>query len=72
MKRFIVDRFEGNFAVCETEEKVMVNILKENLPQEVKEGSILYQNVNGLFVIDNTETHKQKELIKKKLKNLWK
>jgi len=39
--RLIVDRFEGDFAVCENENKEMINVCRSELPADVKEGDVL-------------------------------
>ena len=39
--KYIIDRIENGFAVCETEEMKIVNISLDILPEEVKEGSVL-------------------------------
>lgn len=66
----VVDRIEGNIAVCENRNtKKMQNINLENLPEDVHEGSILkYQN--GTYVIDSSQTIEKQ--IEQKMKNVWK
>ena len=57
MQKYIIDRFEGDFAVCEnydTEE--IIDILKEKLPNDAKEGDILLKDDNENFCIDYEET----------------
>ena len=72
MQKYIIDRFEGDFAVCEnydTEE--IIDILKEKLPNDAKEGDILLKNDNENFCIDYEETKLRKErmeILKKSLK----
>ena len=36
-----IDRFEGEYAVCEKPDRTVVNIKKDRLPKEVKEGDVL-------------------------------
>ncbi len=71
MKKFIIDRFEGNYAVCETENKKMINIPKTELPDGIEEGDSLYLDENGKYFIDKVEINSQKERIRKKMDNLW-
>ena len=66
---YIVDRFEGNYAVCECEDKKMVDIPKSELPQGVKEGSKIEKVSDGYVLVDNS---KEKEDIDKKFKSLFK
>lgn len=48
IKEYTIDRFEGNFAVCEDRDTgEMVNFKRDDLPQNAREGSILkYSNGN--------------------------
>jgi len=66
----IIDRFEGDFAICELEDKSMINIEKDKLPNNAKEGSVL--NVQGNNItFDETETKERNERIKKLMNSLW-
>lgn len=71
MEQYTIDRFEGDFAVCE-EEKTgkMVNIRKTDIPAEAKEGSIIVKE-NNQYKVDNEKTNQVAERIKKKMDNLW-
>lgn len=70
--KFSVDRFEGNFAVCENlETGEMVNIEKSLLPENVKEGSILKYE-NNTYILEITETISKQENIKNIVNNLFK
>jgi hypothetical protein len=68
--RLIIDRFEGDFAVCENDNKIMVNISKKELPSEVKEGDVIYK-YDEKYIIDLEETKKRKQEIHDIIKNLW-
>ena len=46
-----VDRIEGDFAVCETEDMCVINISTAEIPFEVKEGNVLIFQ-NGKYIID--------------------
>lgn len=63
--KYVIDRFEGEFAVVELENKKFANIPHEAIPPEAKEGDII------LVTIDNQHTKEQKEKIKKMMENLW-
>lgn len=63
----IIDRFEGNFAVCEKENKTMIDIPKEILPEEAKEGDVLNINIS----IDTEETENRKKFIEELTKDIW-
>lgn len=67
---YIIDRFEGDFAVCEGEDKIMISILKIKLPCNCKEGSKIEMVQPDVFrLIDNSG---DREAIKKKMSNLFK
>ena len=66
----IIDRFEGVYAVCETEDKKYINILKSELPQGIKEGDVL-NCINDKWCIDDDTTKERKEKIKNKLNSLF-
>jgi hypothetical protein len=65
-----VDRFEGKFAVCEKEDRTMINISKDRLPPDVKEGDILI--IEGdIIKIDQEATLQRKREIEEQLRELW-
>ena len=66
----IIDRIEGDYAVCETENKEYINILKSELPQGIKEGDVL-NCINDKWNIDTATTKERKEKIKNKLNSLF-
>lgn len=66
----IIDRFEGVYAVCETENKEYINIPKSELPQGIKEGDIL-NCINDKWNIDTATTKERKEKIRNKLNRLF-
>lgn len=68
--RYIIDRFEGNVAICEDENKNLVSIPKYRLPLEAKEGDCLVET-DGIIIIDSTESNSRRERIKKKMDRLF-
>ncbi len=62
--RYIIDRFEGNFAVCENEKQEMVNIPASKLPSGVKEGDVLDESGES-YIILHEEREKAKAEIEK-------
>ncbi len=68
--RYIVDRFEDVYAVCENESGNMCNILKNDLPADIKEGDVLAKNNDGTYFIDKEETLKRKKYIEELFKSL--
>ena len=69
MKKFIVDRFEEEYAVLEMETLETIDVLKTELP-DVKEGDVLVYE-NGVYSVDYEETQKRKEFIQEKLRKLF-
>lgn len=66
MKKLIIDRFEGDFAVCETDDLEFVNIPIAALPCGAKEGDVF------TISIDKSETDKRKEKIEGLMNSLFK
>ncbi len=62
--RIIIDRFEGEFALCETENGKILNVPAE-LFLNAHEGDVFEISFN------ETETKKRKENVSKRLKNLF-
>lgn len=65
----IIDRFEGEYAVIELEERRMKNVLKSVLPRGAKEGDVV-EFQNGVY-INQDETRKMEDEIKKLSEGLW-
>lgn len=69
---FSIDRFEGNFAICENKStNEIVNIDKSLLPDNCKEGDIL-KFENGVYVIDKNKSKSEQQEIKNMVDNLFK
>ena len=66
-----IDRFEGDFAVCEKEDRSMINIRKDKIPTDAKEGDILVIESDSISV-DAKGTADRKKKIDKLMDNLWK
>lgn len=68
--KVIIDRFEGDYAVAEAEDKSMQNILKSQLPKGAKEGDVLIIDGNNIR-LDENETQLRKKRIKELEDKLW-
>lgn len=68
--RYIIDRFEGEYALCETEQGDFINIERNRIPHNAREGDVLAECGNEL-IIDFEETEKRKEYVKKLADELW-
>ena len=64
--KMTIDRFEGNFAVCELENGSFANLPKDVLPPGAAEGSKL------VIVLDNDGETADRERIKEKMDKLFK
>lgn len=65
----VIDRFEGDFVVCEKANKEMVNIERSKVPLEAQEGDVLV--IGDEIMIDVLETSKRKKYIEELTKDLW-
>lgn len=71
-KIFVIDRFEGNMAVCEDQDNgEMANISKELLPTKVIEGMTI-KFENNEYLIDYENCIVTRKNIIDELKNSWK
>jgi hypothetical protein len=68
---FIIDRFEGGFAVCEAENGEMVNISRTELPPSTGEGDCLIAVAKGVYAIDAEETARRRKRIEEKMARLF-
>ena len=67
---YIVDRFEGEFAICEDSNKQMHPIKKTELPSGVKEGDCIRYLEHG-YVIDVEATKERRDRIRKLMSSLF-
>ncbi|WP_242851750.1 DUF3006 domain-containing protein [Caloranaerobacter sp. TR13] len=65
-----IDRFEGKYAIVELENLKIINILKDKLPQNAKEGDVVVIKDNEYY-IDIEETQRRKEQIEKVFEDLF-
>jgi hypothetical protein len=67
--QIIIDRFEGEMAVCEKSDRTMINILRQKLPLQAKEGDVI--NIKGsVFEIDRIATEERKKTVEGLLREL--
>ncbi len=57
----VVDRFEGDFAVLETDSG-MIDVEKIRLADDIREGDVVYETENG-YIKDNIATQQRREKI---------
>jgi len=68
--KVIIDRFEGEFAVCEKEDRTMMEIPIKDIPAGAAEGDVLVVD-QGSITADREETEKRKERIEGLMDSLW-
>ena len=61
MRKLIIDRFEGTYAICEDQEKKMVAISLNELPQGAKPGDVLQISGAGELSVDQEETQRRRK-----------
>ncbi len=66
MKTLIIDRFEGEYAVCETEQGTFADISVLALPEEADEGDVIYISV------DKSQSEKRRQHINRLADRLFK
>jgi hypothetical protein len=62
--KVVIERFEGNYAICEKEDGSIISIEISKVPLKVKEGDVLSIN-DDYIVVDIEETVKRKKKIEK-------
>lgn len=68
--KVIVDRVEGDYVVCEKDNKEMMNIKRDKIPSHVKEGDVLIIDGNSI-TIDIEQTYRRRKKIEGMTKALW-
>ena len=68
---YIVDRIEGNYVICETEQGNFLKVERNQLPPNVSEGDVL-QEEDGAFQIDQQKTKQRKQKIFNLSKSVFK
>lgn len=71
MIKLIIDRFEGNYAICERDDKSIVKIPKYKLPLDSREGDCLIQDSDGMYQKDVGETKIREKMIRERLNRLF-
>ena len=61
MRKLIIDRFEGTYAICEDQEKKMFAISLNELTQGAKPGDVLQISGAGELSVDQEETQRRRK-----------
>lgn len=67
----IIDRFEGDIAICEKPDRSLMNIQRTRLPHGAREGDVLIIKGDRI-VLDSAETARRKKSAEDMMKHLWK
>lgn len=65
-----IDRFEGDYAVCEKENREMMDIPKSQLPLDAKEGDLL-KKVSGEWILQPDIKKEREDRIQNLMNDLW-
>jgi len=68
--KLVVDRFEGGYVVCISEDNTNIKLRRSMLPRGTIEGDVLISSEDG-FKIDFEDRIKRKAEIDKLVKELW-
>jgi hypothetical protein len=69
MTQAVIDRFEGDFAVCEKPDRSMLNIHRSKLPSDAREGDVISIEMN-IINIDRKATEERRDSIKNIMRDL--
>jgi len=71
MKTLAIDRFEGEYGICQDlDTKEIVRCKKNSLPPEAEEGDVLAYR-DGSIIVDRELTQKRRAQIQKLVDELW-
>lgn len=68
--KYIIDRFEGDLAVCEAEDRKTIDIERSKLPENADVGDVIILE-NGHFRVDKQETNKRRKEIEDLMNELF-
>lgn len=69
--RYIVDRFEGEYAVLLDEAEKTINVPRNSLSEDTREGNVVFLTEDGIYHKDMEKTEERKECIRKLMDTLW-
>ena len=70
MIRLIIDRFEGDFAVCEGPEQETVEIERARLPEGAREGDVVVLGGSGEVELDRGAAEERRQRIRERQRRL--
>lgn len=66
----IIDRFEGKYAICESEDGNMFNLHRSKLPAHAAEGDVILIDENKV-TIDANASKERRAYIEKLMDDVW-
>ncbi len=60
----VIDRFEGAYAVCESQAGTLYDVPREALPASAREGDVVVAMANGRLVVDAEATCERSKRIR--------
>ena len=70
MKKYILDRVEGNYAILESENGSMIEINIDNIDGNFREGDILIKE-GDKFTVSELLTKERRDKIKDMMNDMW-
>lgn len=64
LKPYVVDRFEGSYAILIDKYCSSFDVLRDELPPDTREGDVLHEN-EGAFIVDEEATRIKREKIQR-------
>ena len=61
MRKLVIDRFEGAYAICEDPDKKMFAITVGELPEGAKAGDVIQISDEGVLSVDREETERRRK-----------
>lgn len=71
MKKVVIDRFEGEYAICEDTDQSRFAVETAELPQGAKEGCVLAISEDGEISLDLDETERRRQRIAEKQRGVF-
>lgn len=68
---FVIDRFEGDVAVCIDENRNTYDIPRSQLPLGACEGNRILRFPGGPWRLDDETTRRSREMLKERMNQLW-
>lgn len=64
LKTYVLDRYEGSYGVLEDQSGRLYDVLRDELPPDVREGDVLHES-EGAYVVDQKATEEKRESLRR-------